>query len=375
MSFVRKPVEKREVEIIRRLKHVVKLPVMTIARAVGRHKKTVYACLKKTWKARAKGRPKGLSKKEVKHVLSVMRDLVKKANAEDEVTLAMIKKKARCTFSESTLRRRLRAHGVKFRKLRGKPILTKSDKKKRLLFAARYKGKSASWWKNRIHLHIDNKCFPIYGNKNARAYAAQRQVRGAYRGSSGGLGEGYVVASKTMRYNTGLKPAIITAGVGKGRVRLWHVVGRKWNGKAAVTMYRGALKQACERGWPRKRCHTILEDNDPTGFKSRAGIAAKKDAKLRVFALPPRSPDLNVCDYALWAKIGRNMRRQEACFPGSRRETRAEYLERLRKTAKRLPTSFIDKAIANMKVRCQRLFEARGGHFEEGGRRGTKRTR
>ena len=43
MGFVRKPVEKREVEIIRRLKHVVKLPVMTIARAVGRHKKTVYA--------------------------------------------------------------------------------------------------------------------------------------------------------------------------------------------------------------------------------------------------------------------------------------------------------------------------------------------
>ena len=100
MGFVRKPVEKREVEIIRRLKHVVKLPVMTIARAVGRHKKTVYACLKKTWKARAKGRPKGLSKKEVKHVLSVMRDLVKKANAEDEVTLAMIKKKARCTWGD-----------------------------------------------------------------------------------------------------------------------------------------------------------------------------------------------------------------------------------------------------------------------------------
>ena len=47
MGTVRKAIEKREVEIIRRLKRVVKMPVLTIARAVGRNKKTVYACLKR----------------------------------------------------------------------------------------------------------------------------------------------------------------------------------------------------------------------------------------------------------------------------------------------------------------------------------------
>ena len=44
---------------------------------------------------------------------------------------------------------------------------------------------------------------------------------------------------------------------------------------------------------------TVLEDNDPTGFKSTAGKNAKRESKIKVFAIPKRSPDLNVCDYAL----------------------------------------------------------------------------
>ena len=177
-----------------------------------------------------------------------------------------------------------------------------------------------------------------------------------------------VVASKTVRYTTG-KPAVISAGVGNGRVRLWHVVGKRWNGKEAVKMYTGPLKQACQRGWPRKRFHRILEDNDPSGYKSKVGIAAKKASKLEVFAIPPRSPDLNICDYALWSQINRNMRRQETSFPSGKKESRDEYLERLKQTAKRLSRSFIDRSIEDMKRRCHRLHAARGGHFEEGGKR------
>jgi hypothetical protein len=177
-----------------------------------------------------------------------------------------------------------------------------------------------------------------------------------------------VVASKTVRYTTG-KPAVITAGVGNGRVRLWHVVGERWNGKAAVKMYTGPLKEACQRGWPRKRFHRILEDNDPSGYKSNVGIAAKETSKLKVFAIPPRSPDLNVCDYALWSQINRSMRRREASFPSSKKESRDEYLYRLKQSAKRLSRSFINRAVEDMKRRCQRLHAARGGHFEEGGKR------
>ena len=111
----------------------------------------------------------------------------------------------------------------------------------------------------------------------------------------------------------------------------------------------------------------MLEDNDPAGFKSRKGMAAKSEARIETFDLPKRSPALNVCDYALWAGVNRRTQRQECAWPANRRETRRSFLARLRRAALGLPTHFVQRSIANMKKRCQRLAAAQGGLFEEGG--------
>ena len=52
----------------------------------------------------------------------------------------------------------------------------------------------------------------------------------------------------------------------------------------------------------------------------------------------------------------------------SRRETRSNFLARLKRTAKNLPPSFVLCCFKDMKVRCARLGAAEGGLFEEGGR-------
>ncbi len=44
------------------------------------------------------------------------------------------------------------------------------------------------------------------------------------------------------------------------------------------------------------------------------------------------------------------------------------YLDRLLKTAMSLDKSFVESAIRSMKSRCEKLYLAKGGHFEEGGR-------
>jgi hypothetical protein len=75
-----------------------------------------------------------------------------------------------------------------------------------------------------------------------------------------------------------------------------------------------------------------------------------------------------VCDYALWKQVNRKMRKQEKKYPKSWRETRAQYIARLRRSAMNLPQSFIDNSIGDMVRRCQRLYKAKGGHFQEGGR-------
>ena len=61
------------------------------------------------------------------------------------------------------------------------------------------------------------------------------------------------------------------------------------------------------------------------------------------------------------------MRKQEQSSPVNKRETRDEYLKRLKKALTSLPQVFTDMAIDDMAERCRRLRKARGGHFEEGG--------
>ena len=91
--------------------------------------------------------------------------------------------------------------------------------------------------------------------------------------------------------------------------------------------------------------------------------------KIKVFAIPKRSPDLSVCDYALWKQVNAVMRRQEARFHRSKRETRVQFIERLKRAARGLTTTFINNSIGDMVWRCKRCYEAQGGHFEEGGRK------
>jgi hypothetical protein len=132
-------------------------------------------------------------------------------------------------------------------------------------------------------------------------------------------------------------------------------------------MYTGPVKAALQNALPREKKHLMLEDNDPTGFKSGLGETAKKAASIKAFVIPKRSPDLSVLDYAIWKFMTRRMHAQEHKFSPSKRETRAAYIERLRRAAMSIPKKSIGKAIANFQSRCELLYRARGGHFEEGG--------
>ena len=247
-------------------------------------------------------------------------------------------------------------------------MLTPGDVKSRLAFARKYKGKTAKWWNTHIDMHIDLKHFPILLHGQARFHGAREGTRGAYRTAGQGLGAPYVKHGKRCRYNTGARSVMVLAGVGHGKVLLWKIIdGRNWNGDVASEMYRGCIKDVVKKARPRKRSWRVLEDNDPC-FTSRKGVHAKRAAKIVTFQIPRRSPGLNVCDYTLWHEINKRMRKTEVKWPKDKLETRAQYLARLRRTAMRLPASFITKSIGDLRRRCARLYDARGGNFEEGGR-------
>ena len=89
--------------------------------------------------------------------------------------------------------------------------------------------------------------------------------------------------------------------------------------------------------------------------------------------IPPRFPDLNVMDYAIWDEIERRMRLQEKKFPVGEVESREEFKQRLGRVARNLPAKFIDASIGDLAERCKKLYAAKGSLFEEGGRKKCRR--
>ena len=87
---------------------------------------------------------------------------------------------------------------------------------------------------------------------------------------------------------------------------------------------------------------------------------------MNVFTLPPRSPDLNPLDYSIWAEVNKRMRAAEEKFRKNKKETRDQYINRLAKTARALPRSFITKSIMSMKKRFGLVYAAKGGLIQEG---------
>ena len=110
--------------------------------------------------------------------------------------------------------------------------------------------------------------------------------------------------------------------------------------------------------------HTA-KDNDPTGYKSRAGTGAKTLARIVADSLPKRSPDLNVLDDSLWHAINVRMREQERAFPKRYVETVADFKRRLRGVAMRLPRALVERAVGSMTRRCRAIAAAKGGLIVE----------
>ena len=299
---------------------------------------------------------------------AVLKEMIEKVGGKKEITIAALKAKSKSKAGARAISDALHARNIYFRKLRSKPVLTKDDIADRFKFAKAYRRKTKKWWLKNLRMIIDLKHFPVYTTGKARAYAARREIRGAYRTPGQGLDEAYVTVPKALRFNTGVKPVTVAAGVGAGKVLLWEALDGRWNGEAAANLYAGPIKKALAKKYPAKKKYTILEDNDPSGFKSGKGKAAKELAKITVFSIPKHSPDLNVCEYALWKEVNRRMRECEANWPQGKKETRDQYVARLRKTAKALPKKFIEDSIGDMQRRCARLYEVKGSFFEEGGK-------
>ena len=328
----------------------------TITRRLGFHAKPLIK----------QGRKPIVTEQQIERFEKRLDEMIEKANGEYQVTYEMVRRSLRLKCSIRTIADRMRARGVFLRPMREKPVLTEGDVAERLEFGRKYKDYPPDFWIGAIDMHMDVKFYKVCLDGRARSLIRRGRVKGALRKRGDGLKKGRTRPPKKYKINTGVRGVNVLAGVGQSSVILWEYLPRTWNAKVAADMYQGPVKEALRKAYPGRKTYKVLEDNDPVGFKSDLGVKAKAAARIKVFPIPKRSPCLNVCDFALWDEVNRRMQATEAAWHKSKKETRAEYLNRLKKTAMSLPKAVVQNMIKDLKPRCERLYDEGGGNIEEG---------
>ena len=74
---------------------------------------------------------------------------------------------------------------------------------------------------------------------------------------------------------------------------------------------------------------------------------------------------MNVLDYYFWNEVEGRLRKAEHLFPEDRKETRDDFIIRLKKMALSIPPADVSKVIGDLARRCELLYRAKGGLFEE----------
>jgi len=292
------------------------------------------------------------------------RELVKKDDGEFEVSWDEIIKKARVKKVHGTTAKRALARAgifVAAHPPREKPERTQEHKDERFEKCGKWRYLPNDYFSKEVDLIIDNTHINVPTTRRARRFKNKSKVRFQNRTRAEGLLTQYTKPNaKRNRQNLG-GCLSVCAGIRKDKVVLWQYLEKNWNGEAAAKLYRGAIAKVLRRAAPEKAKPVILEDNDPTGYKSGKGKAAKKELGFKVVSLPRYSPDLNPCDYFLWDNIEARMAKSA---PKNKKESVEQFKKRLRKTAMSTSKVFLRKAVAHMTPRIKAIYDAEGDHIK-----------
>lgn len=293
-----------------------------------------------------RGRKRKLTRKQVLKLNTVRKTLLKKADGQTKVTYSQILRKGRLAMnvSPTTLAKNFQTEGVdvKWRPAREGQVLDGKAKAERMAICNKWKFLASDY-------------FPT---QNA---AFKSLKRGKVRGHLRTRPEGTTDHCKRPhprknRVNPG-GSVTVCAAIIAGKLRMWHYLDKgKWNGAVAASMYKGPLLKALRRCHGELPRYIILEDNDPSGFKSRKGETAKKEAGIKTVPFPKYSPDLNPLDFYVWAAV------EEKVISKLKGPTSVSKFRRLLTAAARgMKEETILAAVASIKDRAKAVVAAKGG--------------
>lgn len=276
-----------------------------------------------------KGRPKATSSREDALIL---REIKKQPTN----SARKVKETLNLEVSCKTIQRRLKSSGFLSCIQKRKPLISKVNRSKRLVFAKTHIDKGPDFW-NKV-LWSDESKFELFGSK-------KRQH--VWRKPNEDLKERHL--KKNVKHGGG---SIMVWGsfAATGVEELFLINGIMEEEDYVKILETNLMKSARKIGLGRR--FTFQQDNDPKHTSKVAKNYFKK-AKVKLLEWPPQSPDLNPIEN-LWSILDEKVKLDN-------RKNKNELFQQLTDAWINIPAETTQKLVESMPRRLRAVLDAKGG--------------
>jgi transposase len=296
------------------------------------------------------GRPPKLSNRDKRRILRCVEELRELHGYFTVEHLMEVAGISRMQVSSWTVRRFLNSKGIYYMNARQKGLLNQEDMRKRVLYAKKIReDHPRTIWTEGIAFYLDGVNFVYKRRPNEQTCAPRKKV---WRRRNEGLKPGCV--AKGRKEGTGLNVVKLMVAVAYGKGVIVCEEYSKLNGayfadfvkRNFINMFGAADKDHVKY---------FVQDGDRSQ-NSKAAKEAMKRVKAEIFHIPAKSPDLNPIEN-VFHLTNKDLRQSSKTIT---RESREEFLFRIRRALYGIPIQTIDKTIASMDRRIGMVIKARG---------------
>lgn len=301
-----------------------------------------------------RGRPCKLSERDKREILRILNKLRSTEGFFTSDRLMEAAGISKTQISGSAFRKFLNSQGYHFMNARQKGILSSDDRRRRVLFAKETRRKHPKdIWSRGIGFYLDGVSFVHKTKPKDQAFAPKKRV---WRKKSEGLKQGCLAKGRKEGTGADVVRFMVAIAYKKGVIICEQY--DKMNGqyfadfvkRNFVKMFGDADKDDVEY---------FVQDGDPCQ-NSRKAMDAFESVKAKVFAIPPRSPDLNPIENVF--HLGNNILKKGA--RAIEHETRDELVKRIKRALRSIPTETIDKTIRSMDKRLELIIKTKGDRIK-----------
>jgi transposase len=231
--------------------------------------------------------------------------------------------------------------------------MSRKDIKDRLNFARKVKKTlPADFWTSGISFYLDGTSFVHKTNPNDQAKSQKSMV---WRKRSEGLNPNCTSKGKKAGSGGRMANFIVAIAYGKGVV-LCEQYEDRFTGQYFADFIRKHFPATFKKSANPTR-KLFLQDGDPRQ-NSALAKQAMEDVDARMFAIPPRSPDINpIENFFHLVQLTLN---KAALDGGITKETFKEFSVRVRDTINNFPVQTVDKIIDSMDRRMSQIIKLKG---------------